>query len=115
MEAAIKAKLGDTFDYNALSTSSDMFANLQIAQSLMTAFGFLALFMGAFIIFNTFRTIVAERRRDLGMLRAIGASRRMVLGLILSEGLIQGVVGTALGTAPGLPVGPRRVGRRPAR
>jgi putative ABC transport system permease protein len=74
-----------------------MFANLQIAQSLMSAFGFLALFMGAFIIFNTFRTIVAERRRDLGMLRAIGASRRMVLGLILSEGLIQGVVGTALG------------------
>jgi putative ABC transport system permease protein len=50
-----------------------------------------------FIIFNTFRTIVAERRRDLGMLRAIGASRRMVLGLILIEGLIQGVVGTALG------------------
>ncbi len=101
VEAAIKAKLGDTFDYNALSTSSDMFANLQIAQSLMTAFGFLALFMGAFIIFNTFRTIVAERRRDLGMLRAIGASRRTVLWLILTEGLIQGVVGTALGIAFG--------------
>jgi putative ABC transport system permease protein len=100
-EAAIRSKLGDTFDYNALSTSSDMFANLQIAQSLMTAFGFLALFMGAFIIFNTFRTIVAERRRDLGMLRAIGASRRMVLWLILTEGLIQGIVGTALGIALG--------------
>jgi putative ABC transport system permease protein len=101
VEAAIRAKLGDAFDYNALSTSSDMFANLQIAQSLMTAFGFLALFMGAFIIFNTFRTIVAERRRDLGMLRAIGASRRTVLWLILTEGLIQGVVGTALGLALG--------------
>ncbi len=96
-EAAVKAKLGDTFDYNALSTSSDMFANLQVAQSLFTAFGFLALFMGVFIIFNTFRTIVAERRRDLGMLRAIGASRRMILWLILIEGLIQGVVGTAFG------------------
>jgi putative ABC transport system permease protein len=101
VESAVRAKLGDTFDYNALSTSSDLFANLQVAQSLMTAFGFLALFMGAFIIFNTFRTIVAERRRDLGMLRAIGASRRMVLGLILTEGLIQGVVGTTLGLALG--------------
>lgn len=101
VEAAVKAKLGDRFDYNALSTSSDMFANLQIAQSLMSAFGFLALFMGAFIIFNTFRTIVTERRRDLGMLRAIGASRRMVLGLILTEGLIQGIIGTALGIALG--------------
>jgi hypothetical protein len=45
-QAAVKAKLGDTFDYNALSTSGDMFANLQVAQSLFTAFGFLALFMG---------------------------------------------------------------------
>lgn len=97
VEAAIKAQLGDTFDYNALSTSSDMFSNLQLAQAMFTAFGFLALFMGGFIIFNTFRTIITERRRDLGMLRAIGASRRTVLWLILTEGLIQGVVGTALG------------------
>ncbi len=110
-EAAVKAKLGDTFDYNALSTSSDMFANLQVAQSLFTAFGFLALFMGVFIIFNTFRTVVAERRRDLGMLRAIGASRRMILGLILIEGLIQGVVGTALGLLLGYLLAARGAGR----
>jgi murein DD-endopeptidase MepM/ murein hydrolase activator NlpD len=39
--------------------------------------------MGAFIIFNTFRTIVAERRRDIGMLRAIGASRGTIVGAIV--------------------------------
>ncbi len=53
--------------------------------------------MGAFIIFNTFRTIVAERRHDIGMLRAIGASRGTIIGLILSEGLVQGVVGPRSG------------------
>ena len=69
------------------------------SQAAFNLLGFLTLFMGAFIIFNTFRTIVAERRHDIGMLRAIGASRGTIIGLILSEGLVQGVVGTALGLA----------------
>ncbi|MHB8841070.1 MAG: ABC transporter permease [Candidatus Aquicultor sp.] len=60
-------------------------------------FGVLALAMGGFIIFNTFRTIVVERRRDIAMLRAVGASRKTVLNLILVESLLQGVIGTALG------------------
>ena len=67
--------------------------------------GVLTLFMGGFIIFNTFRTIVAERRHDIGMLRAIGASRRTIVGLILTEGLVQGVVGTAIGMALGYLLG----------
>lgn len=53
--------------------------------------------MGGFIIFNTFRTVVAERRRDIGMLRTLGASRSTIIGIILVEGLLQGIVGTALG------------------
>jgi putative ABC transport system permease protein len=61
--------------------------------------------MGGFIIFNTFRTIVAERRRDIGMLRSIGASRGRILGLILVEGLLQGLVGTLLGLGLGYLMG----------
>jgi putative ABC transport system permease protein len=61
----------------------------------------MALAMGGFIIFNTFRTIVAERRRDIGMLRALGASRGTIIGIILSEGLLQGVLGTAIGIVLG--------------
>ena len=57
--------------------------------------------MGAFIIFNTFRTIVAERRRDIGMLRAVGASRRTIIGTILVESLVQGSLGTLIGMALG--------------
>ena len=58
-----------------------MFATLQMAQIGLSVFGVLALFMGGFIIFNTFRTVVTERRRDIGMLRALGATRRTVIGV----------------------------------
>jgi putative ABC transport system permease protein len=57
--------------------------------------------MGAFIIFNTFRTVVAERRHDIGMLRAVGASRRTIIGLFLAEGLLQGLLGTLIGMVLG--------------
>ncbi len=57
--------------------------------------------MGAFIILNTFRTAVSERRRDIGMLRAIGSSRRTILGMFLAEATVEGVAGTAIGLALG--------------
>ncbi len=94
---AIQDLLGPQFTTEALSSEGNMYAALQAANVGFTAFGALALFMGAFIIFNTFRTIVAERRRDIGMLRAIGASRSTVIGVFVVEGLIQGVAGTILG------------------
>ncbi len=97
----IQAQLGKNYSLNALTSGSDIFASLGMAQTAFNVLGFLTLFMGAFIIFNTFRTIVAERRHDIGMLRAIGASRGTIIGLIMSEGLVQGLVGTALGLVLG--------------
>jgi putative ABC transport system permease protein len=94
---AIQELLGAQFTTEALSSAGNMYAALQASNVAFSAFGALALFMGAFIIFNTFRTIVAERRRDIGMLRAIGASRRTVIGVFVVEGLLQGVSGTILG------------------
>jgi putative ABC transport system permease protein len=98
---AIQDLLGPQFTTEALSPEGNMYAALQAANVGFTAFGALALFMGAFIIFNTFRTIVAERRRDIGMLRAIGASRSTVIGVFVVEGLVQGVAGTILGMVLG--------------
>ncbi len=97
IQRAIEARLGPDYRFGALPDSSEVFSTIKMAQIMFNAFGFLALFMGGFIIFNTFRTLVAERRRDLGMLRAVGASRRAITGLILIESLIQGAVGTLLG------------------
>jgi putative ABC transport system permease protein len=72
-----------------------------LGQIALSIFGVLALFMGGFIIFNTFRTVVTERRRDIGMLRALGATRRTILGIILAEGLIQGLLGSVIGLVLG--------------
>ena len=101
IEAAILGELGDTFQLGGLSANSELLANLGVAQGIFNLLGLLALLMGGFIIFNTFRTVVAERRRDIGMLRTLGAGRRTILGTFLVEGLLQGVVGTALGLVAG--------------
>ncbi|MCC6299765.1 MAG: ABC transporter permease [Anaerolineales bacterium] len=94
----IESALGENYRVGAqLNANTEMFASLKMGQAMMSLFGVLALFMGGFIIFNTFRTIVAERRRDIGMLRALGANRKTIIGTILVEGLIQGVVGTGVG------------------
>jgi putative ABC transport system permease protein len=101
----VQAQLGKTYNMNALSSGSEVLGTLGAAQAAFSMIGILTLFMGGFIIFNTFRTIVAERRHDIGMLRAIGASRGTIVGLILTEGVVQGVVGTAIGLALGYLMG----------
>jgi putative ABC transport system permease protein len=102
---AIKAQLGDTYVLGGLSSGSEFLSALQVGQVVFNLFGFLTLAMGGFIIFNTFRTIVAERRHDIGMLRAIGANRATIIGLVLTEGLVQGVIGTAIGIGLGYLLG----------
>jgi len=99
--AAIKAALGSDYQVGTLAPGSEMFASIKLGQAAMNMFGVLALFMGGFIIFNTFRTIVAERRRDIGMLRALGATRRTITAIILAEGLLQGVIGSGIGLVLG--------------
>ena len=97
IQHTIETTLGEDYTLGGLASGSEMLGSIRTGQMAFNIFGFLALVMGGFIIFNTFRTIVAERRHDIGMLRAVGASRRMVIGLVLMEGLVQGVVGSLAG------------------
>jgi putative ABC transport system permease protein len=105
VEQAVSARLGSGYQYGPLDPSSNVFSSIRLAQTVFDVFGFLALFMGGFIIFNTFRTLVAERRRDLGLLRAVGASRGTIIGLILVESLVQGAIGTLAGMLLGYALG----------
>ncbi len=105
IQRAIEATLGRDYTLGALSSGTEILASIKTGQAAFNLFGFLALFMGGFIIFNTFRTIVAERRHDIGMLRAVGASRRTIIGLILAEGFLQGIVGTVVGIVLGYLMG----------
>ncbi len=97
IQANLEAALGENFRVGTLMTGDELFATMEMARIGLSIFGMLALFMGGFIIFNTFRTVISERRRDIGMLRALGATRRAILGMILAEGLIQGLLGSVLG------------------
>jgi putative ABC transport system permease protein len=68
----------------------------------LLAFAFVALFVGSFIIVNTFSIILAQRSRELALLRCLGAQRGQVLGSVLGEALVVGVIASALGLGFGV-------------
>ena len=68
----------------------------------LLTFGAIALFVGAFVIFNTISITVAQRTRELATLRTIGASRRQVLRSVLVESGAIGVIGALVGLVSGL-------------
>jgi putative ABC transport system permease protein len=63
----------------------------------LLAFGGIALFVGAFVIFNTLSITVAQRTREFATLRTIGASRRQLLGSVIVEALVIGILASVLG------------------
>src|SRR5205085_7758991 len=64
-------------------------------------FAMVALLVSAFIIFNTFSILIAQRTRELGLLRALGASRAQVTGSVLAEALVVGLVSSLAGVVAG--------------
>jgi len=75
---------------------------LSFIGTFLLTFGFIALFVGAFVIFNTFSIVVAQRQRELALLRAVGASRRQVFAAVLGESLVIGLAASAAGVAAGI-------------
>ena len=71
----------------------------------LTALSLLALVVGMFLIYNTMTFSVVRRRRLIGMLRALGVSRRQIFAMILGEALIIGVAGTVIGLVCGTLLG----------
>jgi putative ABC transport system permease protein len=85
----------DRFDLKGLEQFLD------ILRTALVAFGGIALFVGAFIIFNTLSITIAQRAREFGLLRMIGASRRQILRSVLLEAVAIGLVASVLGLAVG--------------
>jgi putative ABC transport system permease protein len=69
---------------------------------MLLIFAFIALFVGAFIIFNTFVMLVGQRAREMALLRALGASKLQVTTSVLGESLIVGLIGSTLGLGLGV-------------
>ncbi len=100
-EQAVARALGPDFEVGGLSSQTGLIASLAVANYAFWMFGVFALATAGFIILNGFRTVVAERRRDIGMLRAIGTRRRTIVGVFAIQALLQGILGTALGIVLG--------------
>ncbi len=75
---------------------------LGFLRAFLGAFGGIALLVAAFSINNTFSIIIAQRNRDSALLRAVGASRRQVLGSMVMETLLVGVLASVAGTIAGI-------------
>ncbi|WP_028650892.1 ABC transporter permease [Nocardioides halotolerans] len=75
---------------------------LGIFTTVLLVFAGVALLVGSFVIWNTFNVLVAQRRREVALLRAVGATRRQVLGGVLSEAVAIGAVAGLLGLVSGI-------------
>jgi putative ABC transport system permease protein len=78
-------------------TQNNIKNTLGFFNTFLLIFGVVALLVGSFIIFNTFSIIVAQRGRELALLRAIGAGQRQVLGSVLFEAVLVGITASIVG------------------
>src|SRR5690606_12409823 len=77
-------------------------STLGFLNTFLLVFAAISLFVGGFIIANTFAMSVRQRMRELALLRAMGASPSQVFGSVLVQAAVVGVVGSLLGVAGGL-------------
>ena len=93
--------LVETAKENAARNSDQIRDDLGFLRIALLVFAFVALFVGAFLIFNTFSITVAQRVREFGMLRTLGAGRGQILSSVVIEALVIGLLGALLGIAGG--------------
>jgi putative ABC transport system permease protein len=86
----------------ARETSEQIREGLGGISVFLLIFAAVALFVGGFIIANTFSMLVAQRTRELALLRAVGASRGQIMRVVLGEAVVLGLVGAGLGLGLGL-------------
>ncbi len=101
----IRELLGPGFQVAEPSARASQFESISRIYSLTaditSAF---ALFIGMFIIYNTFQIAVTQRRTEIGILRALGATRRQIQTLFLGESAVAGLVGSLVGLALGIAI-----------
>ncbi|MEU3251104.1 ABC transporter permease [Streptomyces sp. NPDC006997] len=91
-----------TADEQAESDAEQLGGFLDVIKYVMLGFAGIAVLVGVFLIVNTFSMLIAQRTRELGLLRALGADRRQVRRSVLTEALLLGLFGSTLGLATGI-------------
>jgi putative ABC transport system permease protein len=90
----------------AANQTSELEEKLGFLRTFLLVFAYVALLVGAFIIFNTFSITVAQRTREFGLLRTLGASRRQLMRSVVEEGILLGVAGSVVGLFAGIGLAP---------
>ncbi len=103
LPASVEVRTGTQ---EAAKETSDLEENLSFLRTFLLIFAYVALFVGAFIIFNTFSITVAQRTREFGLLRTLGAGRGQLLRMVVYEGALLGVAGSVLGLLGGIALAP---------
>ncbi len=111
LRARIRAVLPRTLDVRtgleeAAQQTSDLESQLGFLRTFLLIFAYVALFVGAFIIFNTFSITVAQRTREFGLLRTLGATRGQVVRSVVAEGVMLGFGGALVGLLAGFGLAP---------
>ncbi|GAA4580341.1 ABC transporter permease [Micromonospora coerulea] len=106
----VSAALGAGYEVKTgEQAAADQAASLKEALSffnkVLLGFAAVALLVGTFLILNTFSIIVAQRTRELALMRAIGASGRQIIGSVVLEAIAVGLIASVLGLAAGIGVG----------
>ncbi|MFD7560175.1 ABC transporter permease [Streptomyces sp. NPDC059835] len=86
----------------AREQAKDVERGMTNMNQMLLAFAGIALFVGIFLIYNTFTMLVTQRTRELALLRAVGANRGQVMRSVLVEALLVGLVSAAVGLAGGV-------------
>jgi putative ABC transport system permease protein len=105
---AVKASLTAAFpgiDFSLTSELAETTSDFRVIQEMADQISLLAVFIGAVGMLNTMLMSVLERTREIGVLRSLGWRRRQVLGLILRESLVLGLLGGLCGIPLGLGLG----------
>ncbi len=99
LPATVRAQSGDA---RAASDGKEVSKAVDFIRYFLLAFGAIALFVGAFVIFNTLNITVAQRTREFATLRTLGASRGQVMRAVTLEALVIGVGASLIGLALGV-------------
>jgi putative ABC transport system permease protein len=92
----------ETSQAKKTSQIDDINKSTGVVQKFLLGFGFIALFVGSFVIANTLSITIAQRVREFATLRTIGGSRRQVLRVVMLEAFVVGVIASILGLVLGL-------------
>ena len=78
-------------------TTKDFTQEINVVGNILLGFGFVALFVSIFIIYNTFSIVLSQRTRELALLRTIGADPTQIRRSVIGEALFMGVLASAAG------------------